>query len=367
MQNSSEGKIYKYDIALSFAGEDREYVEQVAILLKRYGVKVFYDKFEESNLWGKNLLDYLNEIYKDKARFTVMFISKHYRDKVWTNHERKSIQERAFKESSEYILPARFDDTEIPGLYSTISYVNLQEKNPQEFVALILEKIQWVTNNRWWGKWDVDTPVMAYSGSIVIDSVDATGFNFNITTINGAHMGDLSGYAKFTNQSEAIFINNEHGEECQLKFSKYNDIIQVNESIGCRYYHGMRAYFGGDYMLKKDIFYQLKFLNDIELSKLYLILKKEKYWNDFLKCFADIHDVKNLEEFDAEIISGGVAGMYTIYEAILMKSKDDIWGAFLDVDVVYYFTSNDAFKNEMPKTFKEWKIRFDDKPIKILT
>jgi len=56
MQNTSENKIYKYDIALSFAGEDREYVEQVAILLKRFGVKVFYDKFEESNLWGKNLL-----------------------------------------------------------------------------------------------------------------------------------------------------------------------------------------------------------------------------------------------------------------------------------------------------------------------
>jgi len=134
-------KEYRYDVALSFAGEDREYVEEVALLLKRFGVKVFYDKFEESNLWGKNLYSYLNEIYKEKARFTIMFISKHYRDKVWTNHERQSIQERAFRESSEYILPARFDDTEIPGLYSTISYINLVEKQPEEFVNVILKKL----------------------------------------------------------------------------------------------------------------------------------------------------------------------------------------------------------------------------------
>ena len=46
---------YKYDIALSFAGEDREYVEKVATLLKENGVKVFYDKFEQVDLWGKDV------------------------------------------------------------------------------------------------------------------------------------------------------------------------------------------------------------------------------------------------------------------------------------------------------------------------
>lgn len=45
---------YKYDIALSFAGEDREYVEKVATLLKENGIKVFYDKFEQVDLWGKD-------------------------------------------------------------------------------------------------------------------------------------------------------------------------------------------------------------------------------------------------------------------------------------------------------------------------
>ena len=111
---------YKYDVALSFAGEDREYVEDVALQLKGYGVRVFYDKFEEDKLWGKNLYDYLSDVYTQNAKFTIMFISKHYKEKLWTNHERESMQERAFQSSSDYILPARFDDTKIPGMWSLL-------------------------------------------------------------------------------------------------------------------------------------------------------------------------------------------------------------------------------------------------------
>ena len=43
---------YTYDIVLSFAGEQRAYVEEVAQLLKNKGVNVFYDKFNEIELWG---------------------------------------------------------------------------------------------------------------------------------------------------------------------------------------------------------------------------------------------------------------------------------------------------------------------------
>lgn len=54
----------EYNIALSFAGEDRKYVEKIAYGLKERGVKVFYDKFKTSELWGKDLYQYLNDIYK---------------------------------------------------------------------------------------------------------------------------------------------------------------------------------------------------------------------------------------------------------------------------------------------------------------
>jgi TIR domain len=40
----------EYDVALSFAGEDREYVEAVASSLQQAGVSVYYDRYEEAVL-----------------------------------------------------------------------------------------------------------------------------------------------------------------------------------------------------------------------------------------------------------------------------------------------------------------------------
>lgn len=131
----------KYHVALSFAGEDRDYVDKVAKHLTKNNVLVFYDKFDEINLWGKDLYTYLSDIYENKAYYTVIFISKHYKKKAWANHERKSAQARAFAESREYILPARFDDTEIPGILKTTGYINLECLAPEEFAEMILKKL----------------------------------------------------------------------------------------------------------------------------------------------------------------------------------------------------------------------------------
>ena len=131
----------EYDIALSFAGENREYVDQVAILLRDSGVKVFYDLFEEANLWGKDLYEYLSDIYKNKALYTIMFISEYYGRKAWSTHERKSMQARAFQENQEYILPARFDNTPIPGVLPTVGYISLSGRSPSAFVETIRKKL----------------------------------------------------------------------------------------------------------------------------------------------------------------------------------------------------------------------------------
>jgi len=42
----------RYDVALSFAGERRQYVDRVAEALEKDGVAVFYDHCEVVNLWA---------------------------------------------------------------------------------------------------------------------------------------------------------------------------------------------------------------------------------------------------------------------------------------------------------------------------
>lgn len=129
-----------YEIVLSFAGEDRGYVERVAAYLKKRDVRCFYDKYEEVTLWGKDLAEHLDKVYRS-ARFCVMFISQHYAEKLWPNHERRSALARAVEEKGEYILPARFDNTEVPGIRHTLGYVDLRSKSPDELGHMILQKL----------------------------------------------------------------------------------------------------------------------------------------------------------------------------------------------------------------------------------
>jgi hypothetical protein len=142
---------FEFDVALSFAGENRAYVEQVARILRDRGLRVFYDEFHQVDLWGKDLYVYLRDVYQTRAKYTVMFISQAYAKNRWTNHERESAQARAFEENREYILPARFDDTLIPGLPSTIGYIDLRTKTPVELAVLVIEKLRGVSSRaeRW--------------------------------------------------------------------------------------------------------------------------------------------------------------------------------------------------------------------------
>lgn len=132
---------FEFDVCLSFAGEQRDYVEEVAKHLRQKGIRVFYDDFERADMWGKDLYEHLAYIYSRAARYCVLFASKEYAEKVWPNHERANAQARALEDHGEYVLPARFDDTEIPGLRGTIKYESLKNMSPAELADLIDKKL----------------------------------------------------------------------------------------------------------------------------------------------------------------------------------------------------------------------------------
>ena len=132
---------FDYDVGLSFAGEQRAYVDQVASDLRSRGIRPFYDDYERGALWGKDLYAHLTEVYQHLCEYCVIFVSREYAAKVWPNRERQSAQARALQEKREYILPARFDDTPIPGLLDTVGYIDLNETSPKQLSDLIAEKL----------------------------------------------------------------------------------------------------------------------------------------------------------------------------------------------------------------------------------
>jgi hypothetical protein len=139
--NSDNTRVYEYDIALSYAGEQNRYVEDLATKLRNMGVRVFYDKFEEDSLWGKELTEVFDEIFRKRSRYCVIFISKEYAKKLWPSHERKSALARAFEEQEEYILPVRFDDTEMPGIRPTTKYIDARKTSTNELARIIKKKL----------------------------------------------------------------------------------------------------------------------------------------------------------------------------------------------------------------------------------
>ncbi len=133
--------VSSYDVVFSFAGENRAYVEEAADYLRAKGVKIFYDLYEEASLWGKNLAEHFDVVYRRSGRYCVVFISAAYKKKMWTRHERRSALSRAVTERAEYILPARFDDTDISGIPPAVGHISLAEKSPTEFAKVVLKKL----------------------------------------------------------------------------------------------------------------------------------------------------------------------------------------------------------------------------------
>jgi hypothetical protein len=104
-------------------------------------VRCFYDADEQIDLWGKYLAEELPLIYGEQAAAVVIFVSAEYAAREWTRLERRTALARAVRERREYVLPARFDDTPLPGLPSDMVTVDLRTRKPKQFAAMIADKL----------------------------------------------------------------------------------------------------------------------------------------------------------------------------------------------------------------------------------
>ena len=83
-----------FDVALSFAGEDREYAEHLRNALEDRGHTVFYDQAEQHQLIGQDVEAYLRPIYQSGSRFVVAILGPMYGRKRWTLLESSAYEDR---------------------------------------------------------------------------------------------------------------------------------------------------------------------------------------------------------------------------------------------------------------------------------
>ena len=132
---------FGYDVALSFAGEDRAYAEELANKLKERGLQVFYDNWNISSLWGENLYTFLGKTYRDNSLFCISIISKAYCKKKWTKHEMKFIHARELN-GEVYWLPLFLENIDIPELPETMGRVCSWEYDIDQIVGFVYEKVE---------------------------------------------------------------------------------------------------------------------------------------------------------------------------------------------------------------------------------
>ena len=138
--------------------------EQVARALKARGVHCFYDADEEIDLWGKYLAEELPAIYGEQAAVVVVFVSAEYAARDWTRLERRAALGRAVRERREYVLPARFDQTPLPGLLSDMVTVNLRTRTALQFADMIVGKLAAL---------GLTAPAPAGAGDLVLNVAEA--------------------------------------------------------------------------------------------------------------------------------------------------------------------------------------------------
>jgi TIR domain len=131
----------KYDLAISFAGEQRSLAESLAIRLDASGYSIFYDAFERAELWGRDLSLSLGSVYSEEARFCLVLLSKEYVEKPWTNLERQNAISRFMHDKKDYMLCLKLDDEHLPGLPDVIGYVDYRTTGEEAVYKLLLQKL----------------------------------------------------------------------------------------------------------------------------------------------------------------------------------------------------------------------------------
>lgn len=131
---------YEYDLAVSFAGEQRDYARGVVRGLDD-NLNVFYDEDNKADMLGEDLIEYFTDMYQHRARYVAMFVSAEYERKMWTNVERRSALARAAQQRTAYILPIRMDDTQLPGLLPTVGFADARVEGLGGVIAILRQKL----------------------------------------------------------------------------------------------------------------------------------------------------------------------------------------------------------------------------------
>lgn len=132
-----------YDLAFSFAGSDRTYVEATKLACERLGLDVMYDRDLSNEWWGENYIIEQRVIYGRRTRYFVPFISHEYFRRPVPADEFAAALWTDVQRGGGYILPVIIGDVAVPPerLHPHIGYLRAEAHTPESLANELLRKV----------------------------------------------------------------------------------------------------------------------------------------------------------------------------------------------------------------------------------
>ena len=137
---------FEFEVALSFAGENRELAQFISETLTILDVSNFYDEMFEANFLGKAWSDQFQSIFSERSKYVVTLLDKHHAKKIWPTFEREHFAPRIADES---VIPIFLDDTKFVGIPRDLIGIHFlfqpdqpdwQKKATDEIIMKLIDK-----------------------------------------------------------------------------------------------------------------------------------------------------------------------------------------------------------------------------------
>lgn len=134
---------HRFEVALSFPGEVRPLVEEVAGHLERLvGPNAcFYDNNYLSQLARPSLDIFLQDIYRNRAKLIAVFLSADYQRKNWCGIEFRAVREIIGERGNDRIMFVRTDDGAVEGVFAMDGYIDARRFGAADIARFIKERV----------------------------------------------------------------------------------------------------------------------------------------------------------------------------------------------------------------------------------